>query len=146
MSDPLIPHEWDGDQLRELALFVRTHSGKGPGVLWPEHADPDDWRRSPETLAVGITLHLGRPVAVRPGPSPAAPSTEDLLVLQQAGSSRWQLGTAGIPATAQDLRLRSGEALFIPGEYTARVERTASSGFLCLTIGTATPDTPASTA
>ncbi|MCC0100173.1 hypothetical protein K7B10_36405 [Streptomyces flavotricini] len=139
MSDPHTPHEWDGDQLRELALFVRTHSGKGPGILWPEHADPDDWRRSPETLAAGITLLLGRPVTVRSGPSPTAPNTADLLVLQQTGSSRWRLGAAGIRTTAQDLRLRSGEALFIPGGYTARVEQTASSGLLCLTIGTATP-------
>ncbi|MBF6044128.1 hypothetical protein GO001_02675 [Streptomyces sp. NRRL B-1677] len=115
--------------LSELALFVRTHRGRGPGLLWPEHAGPDDWDRPPGALAVLLALHLGCPVGELPG-LPVEPSAGmsaapyDLLVLQQAGSSGWRLRPPDRPAAeaaGPELRLRAGEVLYVPAGYAAGV-------------------------
>ncbi|MET9416426.1 hypothetical protein ABZY03_20025 [Streptomyces klenkii] len=120
--------------LSELALFVRTHRGRGPGLLWPEHAGPDDWDHPPGALAVLLALHLGCPVGELPGPPVALPGPAaeppagkpavpyDLLVLQQAGSSGWRLRPPDRPAAeaaGPELRLRAGEVLYVPGGYAA---------------------------
>ncbi|MEU5189447.1 hypothetical protein AB0G83_20180 [Streptomyces klenkii] len=120
--------------LSELALFVRTHRGRGPGLLWPEHAGPDDWDRPPGALAVLLALHLGCPVGELPGLPSVVPSAGtfadvsaapyDLLVLQQAGSSGWRLRPPDRPAAeaaGPELRLRAGEVLYVPAGYAAGV-------------------------
>ncbi|MEV6957351.1 hypothetical protein [Streptomyces sp. NPDC051183] len=122
-------------QLRELAVFVRAHSEQGPGILWPDHAAPDGWGGDPGGLAARLALLLDRAVAVAGPDSLVSPCPEDLLVLQQAGGSGWHLSAPCRPGAAPEaLRLRTGEALFVPRGYTVRVERTGSARLLCLTI------------
>ncbi|MFD9306921.1 hypothetical protein ACFWCB_30355 [Streptomyces sp. NPDC060048] len=114
---------------------MRTHSGKGPGILWPDHAVLDGWCGGPDDLAAGLALLLDREVTVGRPESVVSPCPEDLLVLQQAGGSGWRITAPGRPvAVPEGLRLRTGEALFVPRGYTARVERAGSARLFCLLI------------
>ncbi|MFF7728612.1 hypothetical protein [Streptomyces sp. NPDC008001] len=149
----------DTPLLSELALFVRTHRGRGPGLLWPEHASPDDWDRPPGDLAAGLALRLGCPAAELQGPggsftAPAALPAAlppafpyelpyDLLVFQQAGSSGWRLHAPGRSAAAggaaegdgPELRLRAGEVLYVPGGYAAHVRQSRGARDYRLLLG-----------
>ncbi|MFJ4880436.1 hypothetical protein ACIP93_35215 [Streptomyces sp. NPDC088745] len=139
MPNPYGSGGLDGHQLQELAVFVRAHSGKGAGILWPEHAAPQDWRGRPDGLAAGLALLLDRPVAAASCAAVPFPNPDDVLVFQLRGSSGWQLTPPGTRAEAspRKLRLRTGEALFVPRGYFAQSEQTDSSRRLCLVVGAA---------
>ncbi|QLE73386.1 hypothetical protein FGW37_18960 [Streptomyces rectiverticillatus] len=143
--------EADARLLSELVLFVRIHQAGRPGLLWPEHAGPDGWDRPPGDLADALALRLGRPVTALPAPAlpaPARPAAEpaaapyDLLVLQQGGSSGWQLLPPARPAAGTaargagpELRLRAGEVLYVPGGYAMRCRPARESRDIRLALG-----------
>ncbi|MEW2031554.1 hypothetical protein AB0901_13720 [Streptomyces roseifaciens] len=137
----------DARLLSELVLFVRVHRQPGrPGLLWPEHTGPDGRHHPPGELADALALRLGLPVAALP--APARPAAEpaaapyDLLVLQQEGSSGWQLRPPGRPAAVtaecgagQELRLRAGEVLYVPAGYATRSRPARESRDIRLALG-----------
>ncbi|MEH6377116.1 hypothetical protein V7793_22685 [Streptomyces sp. KLMMK] len=138
--------EADARLLSELVLFVRVHQGGRAGLLWPEHAGPDGWGHPPGELADALALRLGHPVAALP--APACPAAEpaaapyDLLVLQQEGSSGWQFRPPDRPPAAtaacragQELRLRAGEVLYVPGGYVTRSRPARESRDIRLALG-----------
>lgn len=131
----------DGFQ-RELARFLRGHLGCGPGLLWPEHedGDPADWDRPwADRLAAGLTRLLGRPVHHVPGTA-ARDTRDDLLVLQATGGSGWQLRRPGTAAAGpRPLRLRGGEALYVPAGCPAAVQQKATARHLRFVIGADSP-------
>lgn len=128
----------------ELARFLRGHLGCGPGLLWPEQedGDPADWDRPwADRLAAGLTRLLGRPVHHVPGGLAryvtAGPDAQhDLLVLQAAGGSSWSLFPPDGPdAPPRTLRLRGGEALYVPAGCPAAVRQRATARHLRFVIG-----------
>ncbi|WP_058045707.1 hypothetical protein [Streptomyces roseifaciens] len=138
--------EADARLLSELVLFVRIHQAGRPGLLWPEHAGPDGWDRPPGDLAHALAQRLGCPVAALP--APARPAAEPaavpygLLVLQQDGSSGWQLLPPARPAAVTaacgagpGLRLRAGEVLYVPGGYATRSRPSRESRDIRLALG-----------
>ncbi len=135
------PHAFHG----ELTEFLRVHLGRGPGMLWPEHedGDPADWDRPwADRLAADLTHLLRLPVRHVPDPDVPDPRTptHHLLILQATGASLWHLWpAAGADARPQSLRLRVGEALYVPADCPAAVEHRPTARHLSFALSTALP-------
>jgi hypothetical protein len=126
------------EHLREVALFLRVHLDRAPGVLWPyfDHPvfDPEAGTAGMGLLARGLAALTGMPVSTVAASAerlacPADTGVWHMLVHQCSGRSQWSVfpGTAREAAPALSYTLRSGEVLYAPPGRACSVQHSADS-------------------
>ncbi|WP_330458449.1 hypothetical protein OIB37_17015 [Streptomyces sp. NBC_00820] len=125
-----------GDQMRELAGFIRAHLGRGPALLWTDYEPPVGSDPAPQEVATALA-HALRPLLDRtvritssaPGrergqggqPRPAG---HDVLLLQRRAASDVLLAQPSNPGyRSTAMRLRGGQCLLLPRQWSYTLDR-----------------------
>jgi hypothetical protein len=139
--------------LREIELFLTARQDRRPAVLWPQYEPPgldgpgfDDHI---DRLADELTVRLGRttvpvhPVTAADGTTLRSPEAgAEALLVQGPGAVGVTVSSAGTPpgepAWCQQIRLRTGEVLYLPVDAAYTVTGEAGTRYGLLSIATAT--------
>ncbi|MFG2563754.1 hypothetical protein [Streptomyces sp. NPDC048496] len=145
-------HELAGESeyLLELAAFLSARSGGGPAILWTDYEPPatDDpfMAQDTATLAARLSALLNRTVRALPQDpedphtSPMGQAQSELVVLQLFSATDILVGA---PTDSTDVhrvplavRLRGGQALFVPCRSTCTLRPEPGSRHAVLQIST----------